>query len=302
MIWPALRGWSSSVGSDNVPLCTSHSTRHDCSVLDAYVVVAKLIPSRPILKGLLMRFALLTLFAAVVLAACSDDSTTSPDDSELQTPAVGSVFNLTGWRFKEKSTGDSLPGTTAAFVMTIVEKNISYEGKSGVWKTIITDVRTGRDTDTLYMCYDANKDLLLLDPRRMAEINATLPAGVRRLSWIRLPLSTKSRYRDTIITSGVFDGKQVQRRLLVNVEVSGGGNFDFGSGDIFSFGFFIRLVDELNSTQGSVPVQLKAVFLDEYCYYAPKLGVLTERTQQGYSYAGKVSDGRYFELLSYTLK
>lgn len=250
-----------------------------------------------------MRFALLALFAALVLSACSDDSTTSPDGSELQTPAVGSVFNLIGWRFKENSsTFDSLPGTTAASVMTITEKNISYEGKSGVWKTIITDVRTGRITDTLYMCYDANKDLLLLDPRRTAEINATLPAGVRRLSWIRLPLSTKTRYRDTIITSGVFDGKQVQRRLLVNAEVSGGGSFDFGSGEIFSFGFFIRLIDELNSTQGSVPVQLKAVFLDEYCYYAPKLGVLTERTQPGYSYAGNVSDGRYFELLSYTLK
>ncbi len=250
-----------------------------------------------------MRFALLTLFAALVLSACSDDSATSPDDSELQIPAVGSVFNLIGWRFKENSsTFDSLPGTTAASVMTIAEKNISYEGKSGVWKTIITDVRTGRVTDTLYMCYDASKDLLLLDPRRMAEINATLPAGVRRLSWIRLPLSTKSRYGDTIVTSGVFDGKQVQRRLLVNAEVSGGGNFDYGSGDIFSFGFFIRLIDGLYSTQGSVPVQLKAVFLDEYCYYAPKLGVFTERTQPGYSYAGKVSDGRRFELQSYTLK
>jgi hypothetical protein len=113
-----------------------------------------------------MRFALLTLFAALVLSACSDDSATSPDDSELQIPAVGSVFNLIGWRFKENSsTFDSLPGTTAASVMTIAEKNISYEGKSGVWKTIITDVRTGRVTDTLYMCYDASKDLLLLDPR-----------------------------------------------------------------------------------------------------------------------------------------
>ena len=253
--------------------------------------------------GHAMRYALITVLAAMFVVSCSEDEVTSPEGSSVTVPSVGSTFVLKGWQYRDRRSFDSVAGTVSTLTMGVVERGLVHEGKSGVWRSIITDARTGLATDTLYMCYDANQDLLILDPRRVREINSTLPDGARRLSWIRLPVTTDNTFnffsRDTIVTTGVVDGNTVTRRVFTFVSWGGGSTADYGAGPIQSKRYEVRFVDALYSAKG---VELKSDAIDESYSFAPALGVLTKRDCLGYTYAGKQSNGRYFELQSYTLK
>lgn len=250
-----------------------------------------------------MRHAMIITLAALVVVSCSNEEATSPEESSVATPSTASTFVVKDWQYRERNSWDSIPGTTTTLTMTVLANDIVHEGKSGVWVTTMTDARTGLATDTLYMCYDANKDLLILDPRRVREINSTLPDGARRLSWIRLPVTTNTTVnfssRDTIVTTGVVDGKSVTRRVITYIAWGGGSSTNYGAGAIQSYRFDVRFFDVLYAPNG---VERKSEIIEEYYAFAPSLGVLTNSDCPGYSYAGNTSNGRSFVLQNYTLK
>ncbi len=104
----------------------------------------------------MQRLMLAAVASILLVNACSNDSATQPDAPTQSLPGVGSAFKYKGYQYSENEFRDTIPGSASTFTLTIVEKGISFEGKTGVWKSVIRDDRTGQVSDSLYMCFDGN--------------------------------------------------------------------------------------------------------------------------------------------------
>lgn len=232
-----------------------------------------------------MKHTLLLAIVAVCAVSCSKDEPTSPEPSGPRRLTVGSTFTYEGYQLD--ADGIKKAGTDFEAIHTVIDSNLSYAGKTGVW-AIRTTGPTG--ADTVYQCLDANNDLL-----QYTEIGNENMVSF----WVRFPVSTTAETRDSINTTQTANGLPVAVKYVWTVEKQGESVITVGTESVTAQTMVLRLqitATAFGQTVLNVNVTQSAAF-------AQKIGafVLQSANEQAIT-ATNVVPGFYQKMKAYSLK
>ncbi|MBU3678447.1 MAG: hypothetical protein FGM32_02420 [Candidatus Kapabacteria bacterium] len=232
-----------------------------------------------------MKHAFLWALVAVFAVSCSKDEPTSPEPSGPRRLTVGSSFTYEGYQLD--AAGIKKAGTDFEAIYTVIDSNLSYAGKTGVW-ALRTTGPTG--ADTVYQCIDANNDLL-----QFTEIGNENKVSF----WVRFPVSTTAESKDSTTATQTVNGVPINIQYVWTVERQGDSPILVGTESVTATSMVLRLVVKATAFGQTV----LNVTISQSAAFAPKIGafVLQSGNEQTIN-AGNVVPGFYQKMKAYTLK
>ena len=232
-----------------------------------------------------MKHALFLAILAVFAVSCSKDEPTSPEPTGPRRLTVGSSFTYEGYQLD--ADGIKKAGTDFESIYTVIDSNLSYAGKTGVW-AIRTTGPTG--ADTVYQCLDANNDLL-----QFTEIGDQNKVSF----WVRFPVSTTAETKDSTTSTQSVNGVPLNIQYVWTVERQGESPILVGSESVTATSMVLRLMIKATAFGQTV----LNVTISQSAAFAPKIGafVLQSGNEQTIN-AGNVVPGFYQKMKAYTLK
>ncbi len=138
-------------------------------------------------KGVFSRFLGLAIVAGLlVFTGCSDDDPSNPGSESVTKAGVGSEFVYNEYETENDAKVD---GTDQTVTMTVMEKDLTYQGKSEVYRW--SEVYDGGDESTLYIRYESNNDVSLYFDEEEIPFGDPL--------WLKLPFGSRTEQNLTLI-------------------------------------------------------------------------------------------------------
>lgn len=230
-----------------------------------------------------MKNLLLFVAAALVIASCSNTTEPTPEAPSMKVPGVGSTFTFDAYDTDDKDA--KIPGTDSAFTESVVATNLSYEGKTGVWAVV------GENSDTTFICYDANKDLLVY----VGGGNDPIFGG---FEWLRLPITTATAVTDTVEFTDNDGGFPFEIVAVITINRVGDDQVTVGNETIKT----VKVAMTISATIKLAGQVVDQRVLTNSLWFAPSLGTMIRRVTPANTFDGEVEPGTVEMLKSYTLK
>lgn len=230
-----------------------------------------------------MKNLLLFVAAALVIASCSNTTEPTPEAPTMKVPGVGSTFTFDAYGTDDKDA--KIPGTDSAFTESVVATNLSYEGKTGVWAVV------GENSDTTFICYDANKDLLVY----VGGGNEPIFSG---FEWLRLPITTATAVTDTVEFTQNDGGFPFEIVAVITINRVGDDQVTVGNETIKT----VKVAMTISATIKLAGQVVDQRVLTNSLWFAPSLGTMIRRVTPANTFDGEVEPGTVEMLKSYSLK
>ena len=233
-----------------------------------------------------MKHLLLPITLLPFLASCSKDDPVTPNPPSTTYVKVIAGSSFTYEKYETDSTGAKVAGTSETITETVLQTDMTRNGKSGVFMVVNNDP-TGPDTS--YFAYESNNDISL----ELSFSQSELPP-----LWVKMPVASGG----SVLSSNSVTVEHTPGFVSVltdSVTVS-----QVGSQNITVKGSSIATTKMKMSMRLTATGAIKYSFtVDTYVYYAPSLGYYVKMESAARpDPAGGWIHGNAQVLTDYTLK
>ena len=231
---------------------------------------------------------IVTLLLITILASCSNTVDTVTETTSQ--PKLSSTFMYDEYNI-DTTKSERIPGTTDTLVSIFVLTGQTFKGKTNV-STVISSTKKGAKLfyDTLYVNYEANNDISLIDA-----------SGFTAAKWATIPVASKSPISvvlsDTTYTDD-FTGKVIHGTINLISSYIG-----METMTVNEKSFKVVKIKQLLTFKEESTSETNTDMVTNYMYFAPSFGYMLKMETPVRTYqSGEKEEGSVSTIIDYLLR
>lgn len=231
---------------------------------------------------------IIALLVIAVLASCSNSTET--ETITTYQPKLGSTFTYDEYNI-DTTKNERIPGSSDTTVGVFVLTGQTFRGKTNV-STVISSTKKGAKLsyDTLYVNYETNNDISLIDP-----------SGFTSAKWATIPLASKSPISVVLSDTTYIDdftGKVIHGTISLVSSYIG-----METTTVKEKSFKVVKIKQLLTFKEESSGKTSTDTVTNYMYFAPSFGYMLKMETPVRTYeSGEKEEGSVSSIIDYLLR